>query len=43
MNLPEPSVYAYSKDVLAGETRQFKILYQIGKNSIYRFDGMTAF
>ena len=36
-------VYAYSTDVQPGETRQFKTTFPIGKNVIYRYDGMSAY
>jgi hypothetical protein len=36
-------IYAYSDDVLPGENRQFKTMFPIGKDIIYRYDGMTAF
>ena len=35
--------YAYVSDVAAGETRSFKTLFQIPKDTGYRFDGITAF
>ena len=36
-------VSIYSNDVAPGETRQFKSTFPIGKNAIYRYDGMTAY
>jgi hypothetical protein len=36
-------LYAYEIDVEPGETRAFKIMFAIGKNDTYRFDGITAY
>src|SRR5262249_13592969 len=42
-NLPDAPILAYANDVQAGETKNFKTTFSIGKNAIYRFDRMTAF
>jgi len=34
---------AYERDVAAGETRNFKTLFSMGKNATYRFDSFNAF
>jgi hypothetical protein len=43
MERREAIFYAYESDVRPGETRNFKSLFQIGKNAVYRFDGITAY
>lgn len=42
-SLPEAIVYAYNRDVKPGETRRFKTVFPISKNSTYRFDGIKAY
>jgi len=39
----ETSVFAYNNNLQPGETQPFKTAFSIGKNVIYRYDGMTAF
>jgi hypothetical protein len=36
-------VFAYTRDVDPGETRNFKSEFPVARNSLYQFDGMTAF
>jgi len=42
-DLPEGVAYAYSRDVKAGEIRDFKTAVPISKNSTYRFQGINAY
>jgi hypothetical protein len=39
----EVPVYAYVNDVQPGETRQFKTMFPVARNTIYRYDGMSAY
>ena len=36
-------ISVYSNDVAPGETREFKSMFPIAKNTIFRYDGMTAY
>jgi hypothetical protein len=43
VDLPEGFAYAYSRDVKAGEVREFKTAISVSRNSSYRFDEINAF
>ena len=42
-NFPETTIAAYSRDVGPGQTKQFKTVVPISKNSTYRFDAISAY
>jgi hypothetical protein len=42
-NLPDAPVSAYSRDVGPGQTKEFKTVVPISKNSTYRFDAISAY
>ena len=43
MSLPDAPTQAYASDVEPGQTRQFKSKLPVGKNTVYRFDGINAY
>jgi len=42
-DLPQAIIYAYTRDVNAGETRRFKSFLPIPKRATYRFEGFSAY
>jgi len=43
VDLPQAVIYAYARDVNAGETRRFKSYLPIPKKATYRFEGFNAY
>ena len=42
-NNHEGIYYAYERDVQPGERREFKTMFPVRKNGVYRFDRITAY
>jgi hypothetical protein len=42
-NSRDAVLYAYERNVAPGEVRQFKTMFQAGKNSVSRFDHFAAY
>jgi hypothetical protein len=43
LDLPQAPIFAYSRDVAPGETREFKSAYSIPENAVFRFESISGF